>query len=161
MPEALLVAVILILLSSLFLLSPVMMNRSVQRSSRSGVNIEFFKGRLIELESDRARGILDDSEFEQLKTDQKVCLPLANNRGGDSVAEAYMAIHAAAPLGHAMDFRFLDVVSLMERSLHQNSAGQEHPLSSYTSKNYVRCHQEFLPDMGAMYSGFMQEYAGA
>ena len=43
------------------------MNRSLQRSSRSGVNIEFFKSRLSELESDRARGILDDDEFEQLK----------------------------------------------------------------------------------------------
>ncbi len=67
MSETLLIPVILMLLASLFLLSPVMMNRSVLRSSRSGVNIDFFKGRLIELESDRERGILDDAEFEQLK----------------------------------------------------------------------------------------------
>ncbi|MEH6556608.1 MAG: c-type cytochrome biogenesis protein CcmI [Oceanicoccus sp.] len=69
MPETLLIPVILILLAILFLVSPVMMNRSVQRSSRRGVNITFFKGRLVELESDRARGILNDTEFEQLKTE--------------------------------------------------------------------------------------------
>jgi cytochrome c-type biogenesis protein CcmH len=69
MPETLLIPVILILLATLFLLSPVMMNRSVQRSSRSGVNITFFKGRLVELESDRERGILSDVEFDQLKTE--------------------------------------------------------------------------------------------
>jgi len=67
MVETLLIPLMLIVLAVFFLLSPVMMNRSLQRSSRSGVNIEFFKSRLSELESDRARGILDDDEFEQLK----------------------------------------------------------------------------------------------
>lgn len=67
MVEVLLIPLMLIVLAVFFLLSPVMMNRSLQRSSRSGVNIEFFKSRLIELESDKARGILDDDEFEQLK----------------------------------------------------------------------------------------------
>lgn len=67
MVETLLIPLMLIVLAVFFLLSPVMMNRSLQRSSRSGVNIEFFKSRLSELESDRAREILDDDEFEQLK----------------------------------------------------------------------------------------------
>jgi cytochrome c-type biogenesis protein CcmH len=67
MVETLLIPLMLIVLAVFFLLSPVMMNRSLQRSSRSGVNIEFFKSRLSELESDRARGILDDDEFEQLR----------------------------------------------------------------------------------------------
>jgi len=67
MPETILVPLVLVLLAALFLLSPVMMNRSVQRSGRRSANIDLFKSRLAELESERDSGALDAVEFESLK----------------------------------------------------------------------------------------------
>lgn len=109
MPETLLIPVILTLIGVFFLLSPVMMNRSVLRSSRSGVNIEFFKGRLSELEFDRDRGIVDDAEFDQLKTELERRL-LEESDAGDKASSEGVKVSLKTALVLAMIIPFTAVI---------------------------------------------------
>ena len=90
MPEFVLVALVLALLASFFVLSPLMMNRSEQQSSREGMNIRVFKQRLAELEADCDNRHITENEFLQLKTELERRLleevpaagkPVANSAG--------------------------------------------------------------------------------
>ncbi|WP_101760480.1 c-type cytochrome biogenesis protein CcmI [Oceanicoccus sp. KOV_DT_Chl] len=69
MPEFFIVAIVLVLVAALFVLSPLMMNRSAQQSSREGINISVFKQRLAELEADCDNRDITEKEFLQLKTE--------------------------------------------------------------------------------------------
>lgn len=69
MPEFFLVALVLVLVAALFILTPLMMNRSRQQSSRDGINVSVFKQRLAELEADRNNQDITEDEFLLLKTE--------------------------------------------------------------------------------------------
>ncbi len=69
MPEFLLVSLLLAALAALFVLSPLMLNRSVESGKRSTINVALFKDRLQELENDRNGELISEDEFRSLKTE--------------------------------------------------------------------------------------------
>ena len=69
MPEFLTVALLLAALATLFVLSPLMLNRSVQSGERGAINVALFKDRLQELENDRNESVIGEDEFQSLKTE--------------------------------------------------------------------------------------------
>ncbi len=69
MPEFLLVAVVLVLLASFFVFSPVMLNRSSPKADRQAANVAMFEQRLNELSQELADGKLTQEAYGQLKTE--------------------------------------------------------------------------------------------
>ncbi|ARN75447.1 c-type cytochrome biogenesis protein CcmI [Oceanicoccus sagamiensis] len=69
MPEFLLVSLLLAALAALFVLTPLMLNRSVQSGERKEVNVALFKDRLQELEKDHREAVITEEEFQTLKTE--------------------------------------------------------------------------------------------
>ena len=67
MPE--LVALFLVALAMLFVLSPLMLNRSAPSGKRNTINVVLFKDRLQELEDDFNQGVIGKDEFQSLKTE--------------------------------------------------------------------------------------------
>ena len=67
MPEF--VALLLVALAMLFVLSPLMLNRSAPSGKRNTINVVLFKDRLQELEDDFNQGVIGKDEFQSLKTE--------------------------------------------------------------------------------------------
>ena len=67
MPE--LVALFLVALAMLFVLSPLMLNRSAPSGKRNTINVVLFKDRLQELEDDFNQGVIGKDEYQSLKTE--------------------------------------------------------------------------------------------
>ena len=67
MPEFLVVALLLATLAMLFVLMPVMLNRSAPSGKRNTINVVLFKDRLQELENDRNQAVIGENEFQLLK----------------------------------------------------------------------------------------------
>ncbi len=86
MPDFLMVSVLLAALAALFVLSPLMLNRSVQSGERGSINVTLFKDRLQELENDRKQGVIGDDEFQSLKTELERRLLEDAGESGETVA---------------------------------------------------------------------------
>ena len=69
MPSFMVVTLALVLIAAVFLLMPIMMNRSVAKITRQNSNVDAFKDRFAELESDHQNQLVGDDEFVQLKTE--------------------------------------------------------------------------------------------
>ena len=67
MPEF--VALLLVALAMLFVLSPLMLNRSAPSGKRNTINVVLFKDRLQELEDDFNQGVIGKDEYQSLKTE--------------------------------------------------------------------------------------------
>ena len=85
MPEFLLICIALAALAALFVVSPLMLNRSVESGERGTINVALFKDRLQELEQDRLEGVITDEELQSLKTELERRL-LEDASGEQSVA---------------------------------------------------------------------------
>ena len=88
MPEFLTVALLLAALATLFVLSPLMLNRSVQSGERGAINVALFKDRLQELENDRNESVIGEDEFQSLKTELERRLLDDAPEGGKPAAAA-------------------------------------------------------------------------
>ena len=64
MPEF--VALLLVALAMLFVLSPLMLNRSAPSGKRNIINVVLFKDRLQELEDDFNQGVIGKDEYLSL-----------------------------------------------------------------------------------------------
>lgn len=65
----LLVALVLVILASVFVLFPLMMNRSTVSSDRRGVNVALFRERLEELNKQQQNGDIGSEELQRLTTE--------------------------------------------------------------------------------------------
>ena len=77
--------------------------------------------------------------FVVVEANQEVGVSGRNQRRVNLSAEAQMGFDRPAPLGHAMDLRFLDVVAGVERGPTTNLRGLENPLPSDSSKCDTEC----------------------
>src|SRR6185369_2407404 len=75
--------------------------------------------------------------LHQFEAEQDVPLPLRNDRRKDLRAVPDMGDDTASPLGHAVDFAFLDVESGQHRRLRQYLRGEQDTLPSDAYQQYV------------------------
>ena len=70
------------------------------------------------------------NRFESVKGDEHIARPLLDDGRGHVIAEADLARHRTAALGHAVDFALLDLVTRECRGLGEHVSRQDDSLTA-------------------------------